>query len=341
MDKVYDFMKKWQHIDLGQVFTPVHMARFAAKLININENDAVLDSSAGTGALLFVAMERGCKEVYGIEYDTQVYEKLKNNIKETDARWSEIINEDASSETAAEWIESKFITKALLNPPYEKKYNSAGIVLNTLNSLPSGCQVAMFHQTNFFNKLTKKQKKEMDQHRVIKVIQMPPNLFQPFVSVQTALYIITANVPQNGYKFYGYKIDDDGLTRQKGKYRADTKGTWANELEPKFYDIIANEKEDDISTRQEPAQGFSYQQKIDLVPTEEDFRKTVEEYMDYKLKVLFMNGQNFGAPNAPKLSDVQQRLAALAYFVGSNNVLDCLDNPGKYFGGDKDGTVSK
>ena len=325
MNQVYDFMKKWKHIDLGQVFTPLHMSIFAAKLININEDDVVLDSSAGTGALLFSALERGAKEVCGIEYDEEVYKKLTNNLKETDAVF-DTLNADASSEEASEWIKSKNITKALLNPPYEKKYNSAGIVLNTLNSLPSGCLVAMFHQTNFFDKMLKKEKQQMENHRIEKVIVMPTNLFQPFVSVATSIFIIRANTPQDDYEFYGYKIEDDGLTRQKGKYRTDKNGKWANELEPQFYDIIANEKDDDIATRQKPAQGFSYQQKIDTTPTEADFRKTVEEYMDFRIKRLLSEKTN--------LSECQQRVAALAYLVGgSSNVLDCLDNPEKYFGG--------
>jgi 16S rRNA G966 N2-methylase RsmD len=289
MNQVYDFMKKWKHIDLGQVFTPLHMSRFAAKLIDINEDDVVLDSSAGTGALLFSALERGAKEVCGIEYDGEVYKKLINNLKETDAVF-DTLNADASSEEASEWIKSKNITKALLNPPYEKKYNSAGIVLNTLNSLPSGCLVAMFHQTNFFDKMLKKEKQQMENHRIEKVIVMPTNLFQPFVSVTTSIFIIRANTPQDGYEFYGYKIEDDGLTRQKGKYRTDKNGKWANELEPQFYDIIANEKDDDIATRQEPAQGLSYQQKIDTTPTEEDFKKVVADYLAWRVSSI-LKGQ--------------------------------------------------
>lgn len=280
---IYDLMQKWKHIDLGQVFTPLHMSQFAAKLLDISENDVVIDTTAGSGALLLAAINAGCPEVYGIEYDPNVYEVLKDNIEPLGIKCG-FLNADASSNQAAEWIKQKKITKAILNPPYEKKYNSAGIVLNTLNSLPEGCLVAMFHTTNFFDKLSKKQKEQLKDHRIEKVIQMPSNLFQPFVSVQTALYIIRANTPQENYKFYGYKIEDDGLRRKKGKYREDSGGTWENELEPKYYEIISQELDDDISTRQDVSEGITYRKPINTTPTAWDFYSVVKDYMDFKIK---------------------------------------------------------
>lgn len=318
-DNVYGFMKKWQHIDLGQVFTPLHMARFAAKLLDIKEGDSVLDSSAGSGALLMVSIERGASEVYGIEYDNSVSQLLEKNLNETGVK-HEVLNADASSEEAAEWIKNKSITKALLNPPYEKKYNTFDILLNTLNSLPEGCLVALFYPTNHFEKMTKKQKAQMSNHRVEKIIVMPGNLFQPFVSVQTAIYIIRANTPQENYEFYGYKIEDDGLHRKKGKYREDTSGVWANELEPKFYDIISNETEDDISTRQNPSSGLMYQKPIDLTATHEDFVKTVSDYYEWKICETFKGHMDVNHRRLTPhivLSKCQIMIAAMAYFTGS------------------------
>lgn len=316
MDKVYDFMKKWKHIDLGQVFTPFHMALFAAKLIDVNKDDVVLDATAGTGALLFAAIDQGCRHVLGCEFDPDVFQKLKSNLDGTDIEHN-LICGDASSKEVAEWIKKQNPTKAILNPPYEKKYNSAGIVLNVLNALPEGCQVALFHQANFFDKFTKEQKEELKKHRIKKIIRMPANLFQPFVSVQTAIYIIKANIPQNDYRFYGYDIPDDGLRRAKGQYRVDRDGIWENELEPKLYDIISNEKENDIATRQVPDAGYSYRPKVSMACTKEDFIATTESYMAWKAKAILKDCFD--------LSEEQILIAAIGYYFGTENILPVLN----------------
>lgn len=281
---IYDFMQKWKSIDLGQVFTPMHMASFASKLLDISDKDVVLDSSAGTGALLISAICAGCKEVYGIEFDATVYDRLKSNVQAIDDAKCDFLNADASTEDASQWIKSKPITKAILNPPYEKKYNTYGILLNTLKSLPVGCLVALFYPSNHLDKLEKEQKEQMGKHRILKIIELPHNLFSPFVSVQTSLFIIQANVPQEDYAFYGYKIEDDGHTRKKGKYRSDEKGKWRNELEQKYLNIVLNELEVDGSTRQNPKDGLYYRAYVDTTVTAWDLYKTVCDYMDWKMK---------------------------------------------------------
>ena len=57
-------------------------------------NKTVLDPFAGSGALSLEAISRGAKEVYLIEKDRMVYEKLKSNFKFLDSGQYTIINEN-------------------------------------------------------------------------------------------------------------------------------------------------------------------------------------------------------------------------------------------------------
>ena len=99
--------------------------------------------------------------------------------------------------------------------------------MTTLDNLPTGTRVALFYPAEHLVKNGEAwQKSFMSKHRLDTVIKLPKNSFQPFANVQTALFLITAGVPQGDAHVFGCDIQQDGLTRKKNKYREDTKGTW-------------------------------------------------------------------------------------------------------------------
>jgi 16S rRNA (guanine966-N2)-methyltransferase len=77
-----------------------------------------LDPFAGSGALSLEAISRGAKEVYVIEKDKKVYEKLKSNFKLLDKDQYTIINEDAMIHLAKPSKQS--FDLVFLDPPFEK-----------------------------------------------------------------------------------------------------------------------------------------------------------------------------------------------------------------------------
>ena len=223
----YGIMERRIGIDLGQVFTPLHLAEFAAKLLDIKDDDVVIDTCAGSGSLLLTAAAHGAAKVYGIELDERVHGILENNLAEVEVE-HETLNGAADTDEAAAWIRAHDdVTKALLNPPYEKKYHTFEILMTTLDNLPTGTRVALFYPAEHLVKNGEAwQKSFMSKHRLDTVIKLPKNSFQPFANVQTALFLITAGVPQGDAHVFGCDIQQDGLTRKKNKYREDTKGTW-------------------------------------------------------------------------------------------------------------------
>ena len=284
MNTLYTLMTKRRNIDFGQYFTPEHIAHFAVKLLDIKEGDVVLDSSAGSGALLFAAIEAGCIEVYGIENDGEVFRLLRKNLEQVDDLKYEVICQDTRNEKVSEWIKSKPVTKCILNPPYEKKHGTYEILLNTLDALPAGTKTALFFPDSHFEKMTKAEKKRMAGHRIEKIIKLPKNTFRPFASVETSLFLITAGEPQGNHKPWGCHIPDDGLTRKKDKYRIDREGKWENELEPYWYQVITTGKGDDSVV--EELEGLRYSKPRnpeDLIPTKDDFKRVVEDYLSFKI----------------------------------------------------------
>ena len=87
-----------------------------------------LDPFAGSGALSLEAMSRGAKEVYVIEKDRKVYEKLKSNFKLLDKGQYTIINEDAIIYLSKPSKQS--FDLVFLDPPFAKN-----LLLQTIEKL--------------------------------------------------------------------------------------------------------------------------------------------------------------------------------------------------------------
>ena len=91
-------------------------------------NKIVLDPFAGSGALSLEAISRGAKEVYVIEKDRKVYEKLKSNFKLLDRSQYTIINEDALIHLTKPSKQS--FDLVFLDPPFAKN-----LLLETIEKL--------------------------------------------------------------------------------------------------------------------------------------------------------------------------------------------------------------
>ena len=100
-------------------------------------NKTVLDPFAGSGALSLEAISRGAKEVYVIEKDRKVYEKLKSNFKLLDRDQYTIINEDAMIHLDKPSKQS--FDLVFLDPPFEKN-----LLLSTIDNISKNNLLANF-----------------------------------------------------------------------------------------------------------------------------------------------------------------------------------------------------
>ena len=97
-------------------------------------NKTVLDPYAGSGALSLEAISRGAKEVYVIEKDRKVYEKLKSNFNFLNNRQFTIINEDAIVHLANP--SKQIFDLVFLDPPFAKN-----LLLQTLEQLSNNLYI--------------------------------------------------------------------------------------------------------------------------------------------------------------------------------------------------------
>lgn len=282
----------------GQVFTPEHIASFMYRLIEVDMNDIVLDATCGSGTFLTIAMSNMIKEaggantqkakdimskqLYGIEFDPQIYALACANMLIHKDGKTNLEQCDTRTDYACSWVKSKGITKVLMNPPYERKYGCLTIVKNVLDSVQRGTKCAFIlpdkklEKDNGRNKLLK-------DHTLTTIIKLPENLFFG-VGVTTSIFVFESGKPQNGRSIKAYYIEDDGLETVKNKGRQDVKGKW-NDIEDYWIKAIQDDNDDRYNTRQllDPSEHLSYQMpEKPFEIYEEDFVKTMMDYEMYK-----------------------------------------------------------
>lgn len=297
-----EFSRYKKKSDAGQVFTPEHITDFMYRILGVAKDDRVLDATCGSGGFLFKAMANMIQEtggvdddktrdikseqIYGIEFDRDVYALACANMLIHDGgNTDNLVQMDARTEEAGEWIASKHITKVLMNPPYENKYGCMTIVENVLDHVPSGTVCGFILPEKKIEKTSKKQMKRiLSNHKLTKVIKMPEDLFFG-VGVTTSIFVFEAGVPQNGEKFFACYMESDGLIVVKNKGRHDVHGKWP-EIEKHWVDVMANMSGDDSCQLVDPAEHLSYQTPPKpFVIREEDFAKTALDYLLWQKKV--------------------------------------------------------
>lgn len=234
----------------GQIFTPEHITSLMYRIIGIDKNDYVLDAACGSGAFLVKAMSKMIqeaggvnttkagiikgKQLYGIEFDRQIYALACANMLIHKDGKTNLALMDAQTPSAANWMSSKPITKVLMNPPYENKYGCIEIVENVLNSVQKDT-VCAFILPDRKLETVKKSKKMLKKHRLMKVIKLPLKLFDD--GGGTSIFIFNAKTPQDNKEIFGCYMKEDGLERVKNQGRHDVGNKW-QDIEDYWVDVI-------------------------------------------------------------------------------------------------------
>ncbi len=282
-----EFTRYRKKADAGQVFTPDHVTSFMYRLIDVNMNDRVLDAACGSGAFLVKSMCNMIKEAGGVNsakaeeirserlFGIEMYRKVfalacANMMIHKDGK-TNLLQEDAKSENAAEWIKKKNITKVLMNPPYERKYGCADIVCNVLDSVPPGTKCAIILPDKKLEK-EKKLRDALERHTLTTIVKMPENLFFG-IGLATSIFVFETGRPQDDKSIIGYYIEDDGLETVKNKGRQDVRGCW-KDREDYWIKAIHDGNDFMYGTRQviDPKEHLSYQEPIaPFTVSEKDF----------------------------------------------------------------------
>ncbi len=288
----------------GQVFTPDHITSLMYRLIHIDKDDIVLDAACGSGAFLVKAMcnmvkeaggnntdkakEIKQKQLYGIEFDREVFALACANMLIHKDGKTNLEQLDSRSDEAGKWIASKGITKVLMNPPFESKYGCIDIVRNVLDNVKPNTLCAFIMPDKKLEK-DSKGKKLLKKHTLLKIIKLPEKVFD--AGVTTSVFIFQAQKPQNDKEIFACYIEDDGLETVKNQGRQDIRDRWQS-IEDKWVDIIEKQSGDDTIQWIKPAEHLSYQMpEKPFEIFEEDFVKTM---MDYEMFKQGIDAKEFG-----------------------------------------------
>ena len=295
----------------GQVFTPDHITSFMYRLIDVSQNDVILDAACGSGAFLVKSMcnmikdaggintrkakEIKAKQLYGIEFDREIYALACANMLIHKDGKTNLEQLDSRKEDASKWIKGisvklegeshiKGVTKVLMNPPFEKAYGCMTIVKNVLDSVPAGTTCAFILPDKKLEKdLTDKKfgNKVLKDHKLLTIVKLPEKIFS---GVTASVFVFESGKPQNGQNIIGYYIEEDGLETVKNQGRQDIKNRW-----PSIEDYWIRSIQDGIDTRYNtrqvinPSEHLSYQMpEKPFEVYEEDFIKAMMDYEMYQ-----------------------------------------------------------
>ena len=299
--------------NLGIVLTPKHITELFCDLLDLKPEDRVLDPCCGTAGFLIAAMHKMIKktedkieiknikknQLFGIEEQSYMFTIATTNMILRGDGKSNLENKDFLSENPAK-LQLKGCTVGMMNPPYSmgSKTNPALYEINFINhlldSIVEDGRVAVIVPQSTFTGKTKEEKKIKEEilknHTLEGVITLNKNTFYR-IGTNPCIAIFTTHNPHSKNKmckFINFENDgyivskhigliDDGSHKDKKQHLLDV---WfgRNEAPTKFC------VETTIEAGDEWLHSFYYFN--DEIPNEEDFKKTVADYLTFEVNMI-------------------------------------------------------
>ena len=308
--------------ELGIVLTPPYVTKMMCEIIGIDQNSRVLDLTAGSAGFLISAMEmmiesaektytRGSTEFknkvkniksnqfFGVEKNASMYTLAATNMILRGDGSSNILMDDALT-LKTDLLKKFNADKFLLNPPYSKEENGQPFFERGLDCMDKGGVAAIIIQDSAGSgKAVKTNKSILRKHTLVASIKMPTDLFQPMAWVQTSIYVVKAGVSHDfvvPVKFIDFR--NDGYKRTLRALQEIDNPVGRYEDIVKIYKAWKNAKDlnaewdldkiyvEEVIDNSGADWNFDKHMKIDTVPTIEDFKKTVADYLSFEVNQI-------------------------------------------------------
>lgn len=226
---------------MGIVFTPRHITRYCAQLVNVKVGMKVYDPACGTGGFLVAAFDKMWQEattsaakdtvkrsLYGSDTDSRVWALAVLNM---------FFRGDGKSHIAFKSCfdnpqpDDGFFDRVLLNPPFSQEGEPEhDFIDHALQKLHAGGELAVVVKTNVAvdPRLSAWRRNLVANHQVLAVISMPVDLFYP-TAAPSVIMIIRANSPNKLTGTFVARIENDGYTIHK-KRRVPIEGSQLDEV---------------------------------------------------------------------------------------------------------------
>lgn len=230
---------------LGIVFTPRHITKYCAELIDVTAKDKVIDIACGSGGFLVASFDRMVKtskklgipseivreSLYGFDTNPTVWSLAALNMFFRGDGKSHIENASCFENNSRENVKNKF-SKALLNPPFSQEEEPERDFISTaMDSLQTMGLLAVVVKSGIFADDDNAQWRNefLKKHTVLGMISLPGDLFYP-TAVDTTIMVAQAHRPQvKSDKVFMAKVWNDGFKKLKGK-RVEVEGSQLPEI---------------------------------------------------------------------------------------------------------------
>ena len=305
---VTSFMAKLAHTDMDSYVWDCAMgsAGFLVAAMELMIRDAELKITDDPTRLNNKKSKIKKEQILGIEILGNVYilaclnmflmgDGSSNIIKDNTFNCDKVINRENFEFPA---------TVFLLNPPYSEAGKGFNFVAFALERMTKGYGCILIQENAGSGNGLPFTKEILKNNTLVASIHMPSDLFMGKASVQVAIYLFKVNQPHDPDSLVTFiDMSEDGYSRQNRKKSSqavnlrDTDNAKARYDE--VVDIILNKKpktsyyteanglviKDTISLEGNDWT-FAQHKKIDLKPTLDDFKKTVKDFLSWKVSQI-------------------------------------------------------
>ncbi len=308
------------------VLTPSYVANLLVKLARVNKDSYVWDFATGSAGLLVAAMnemlidaknkinspeqlaiksaEIKANQLLGLEILPSVYMLAILNMILMGDGSSNILNKDSLKDFKGNYgfgnTNKKFPADAfILNPPYSAPGNGMIFVEKALSMMEKGYAAIIFQNSAGSGKAITYNKNILKHSTLLASIKMPLDLFVGKSSVQTNIYVFRiGEAHQNDDIVKFIDFSNDGYTRSdRKKSSCNLKDTdRAKERYKELVELVRFGKSKlNIFTEKEYYEGtidiengsdWNQTAPIDTIPTLDDFKKTINDYLAWEVSNL-------------------------------------------------------
>lgn len=216
---------------IGQYFTPRHIIEFICDILEVSSTDKVFDPACGTGGFLIGALNRMVKKskrpyeetlsivkdnLYGIESEPGTAALcIANMILRGDGK-SGVIKDNCFENLKYPNTEVDFV---LMNPPFphdkKKDTPTTDFLDRALSSIKKRGILAAVVPYSLLVNTTEWHQRILKNNTLYFVATLPPDVFQPYATYNTAIVMIQKGIPHESKKVFMVRISNDGFKLKK------------------------------------------------------------------------------------------------------------------------------
>lgn len=304
---------------LGIILTPKHITQLFCDLVNLKPDDVVFDPCCGTAGFLIAAMHNMLKktddeaqkksirqnQLHGIELRPNMFTIATTNMILRGDGKSNLINDDFLKQDPNK-LQLKQATVGMMNPPYSQgsKSNSElyeiAFTEHLLDSLSVGARCIIIVPQSTMTGKSKEEiaiKENIFKHHTLEgVITLNKDTFYG-VGTMPCIAVFTAGEPHPAdkqCKFINFEDDGYKVSPHIGLLETESAKDKKQHLLDVWFDRIEAETKFCVKTTVEARDEWlhSFYYFNDELPTEEDFDKTIGDYLSFEFAMI-MQGKKY------------------------------------------------